>query len=128
MEAVEEDSMVLEVCKDYQLTYPMVIDTEASCGNGRADLLDKSTRTLVCKAFCETIASAGHKTGVYASKNWLLNNIDVKELEQYFIWLAEYKEEPTYQGKYHMWQKTSHGYVDGVPTRVDLNISYQKEQ
>ena len=82
MEAVEEASMVLELCKDYQLTYPMFIDTEASGGNGSADLLDKSTRTLVCRALCETIASAGHKTGVYARKNCLLNNIDVREIDQ----------------------------------------------
>ena len=49
-EAVEEASMVLEQVKNYKLTYPIFLDVEAS--GGRADKIDKATRTAVCKAFC----------------------------------------------------------------------------
>ena len=37
VEAVEEASMVLTLCRDYQIAFPMYIDTEGAGGNGRAD-------------------------------------------------------------------------------------------
>ena len=67
VEAVEEASMVLKLCEDYKLTYPVFIDTEGAGGEGRADKLDVKTRTAVCEAFCETIRNAGHQAGIYAS-------------------------------------------------------------
>lgn len=124
VEAVEEASMVLSLCSDYKITYPIFIDTEGAGGNGRADTLDKQTRTAVCEAFCETIQSAGYDAGVYASKNWFHNNLETARLEDYVIWLAEYKAQPTYTGKYQMWQYTSKGAVNGIDGRVDLNMSY----
>lgn len=124
VEAVEEASMVLALCADDKITYPIFIDTEGAGGNGRADGLDKHTRTAVCEAFCETIESAGYDAGVYASRNWYRNNLDVSRLEDYVIWLAEYKATPEYEGKYQMWQYTSSGSIDGIDGRVDLNLSY----
>ena len=124
VEAVEEASMVLALCADDKITYPIFIDTEGAGGDGRADGLDKHTRTAVCEAFCETIESAGYDAGVYASRNWYRNNLDVSRLEDYVIWLAEYKATPEYEGKYQMWQYTSSGSIDGIDGRVDLNLSY----
>ncbi len=125
VEAVEEASMVISLCKDYEITYPIFIDTEGAGGEGRADKLDKKTRTAVCQAFCETIRSAGYETGIYASKNWLNNNIDTSVLpDNIYIWLAEYGDSVTYGGKYHMWQYSSSGRVLGIEGRVDLNLSF----
>ena len=122
VEAVEEASMVITLCRDHQVDLPIFIDTESTGGNGRADGLDKATRTLVCKAFCETIESAGYHAGVYASKNWINQMLDYSQLTKYVTWLAEYKEAPTYDGDYQFWQYTSNGWVDGITGRVDLNI------
>lgn len=125
VEAVEEASMVLSLCKDYDITYPIFIDTERAGGKGRADTLDKKTRTAVCQAFCETIRSAGYQAGIYASKNWFLNNIDTSVLsDDIYIWLAEYGNTVTYGDKYHIWQYTSSGRVLGIEGRVDLNLSF----
>ncbi|MBR3601749.1 MAG: glycoside hydrolase family 25 protein [Lachnospiraceae bacterium] len=125
VEAVEEASMVLALCKDYDITYPIFIDTEGAGGNGRADTLDKKTRTAVCLAFCETIRKAGYETGIYASKNWFKKNIDTSILtDDVYIWLAEYGDAVTYEDKYHMWQYTSSGRVLGIEGRVDLNLSF----
>ena len=41
-----------------------------------------------------------------------------------YICLAQYGDEVTYDGKYHMWQYTSSGRVLGIEGRVDLNLSY----
>lgn len=125
VEAVEEASAVLKLISEYKLDYPIYIDTEGAGGNGRADGLDAETRTLVCEAFCRTITNAGYEAGVYASRNWLNNNLDTERLEQYQTWLAEYRSVPLYQGYYEMWQYTSKGKVDGIEGNVDLNIRYE---
>lgn len=124
VEAVEEASAVLSLIREYQIEYPVFIDTEGAGGNGRADGLDPETRTLVCEAFCRTIENAGYKAGVYASRNWYNNNLYTERLENYFIWLAEYRSVPLYQGYYQMWQYTSKGKIDGVSGNVDMNIYY----
>ena len=124
VEAVEEASMVVSLLGDYELQYPVFIDTEGAGGEGRADNLDVETRTMVCEAFCRTIENAGFEAGVYASRNWYNNNLNTSELEDYVIWLAEYRSAPLYQGYYRMWQYTSKGKVDGIEGNVDMNISY----
>nr|WP_318686196.1 glycoside hydrolase family 25 protein [uncultured Acetatifactor sp.] len=124
VEAVEEASAVLDLVREYKIDYPIFIDTEGAGGNGRADGLDAETRTLVCEAFCRTIENAGYRAGVYASRNWYNENLDASRLEDYCIWLAEYRSVPIYQGYYQMWQYTSKGRIDGIQGNVDMNISY----
>lgn len=124
VEAVEEASMVLELVREYQLDYPIFIDTEGAGGTGRADGLTVETRTLVCDAFCRTVENAGYDAGVYASRNWLYNRVQAEKLENHYIWLAEYRSAPLYDGYYHMWQYTSKGQIDGIEGNVDMDISY----
>lgn len=124
VEAVEEASAVLQLVKEYKLEYPIFIDTEGAGGNGRADGLDVETRTLVCEAFCRTIENAGYEAGVYGSRNWYNNRLYADKLDKYFIWLAEYRSIPLYQGYYQMWQYTSKGKVNGIEGNVDLDIYY----
>ena len=121
-EAVEEASMVLELIEDYRISYPVYLDVESS--GGRADSISVATRTEVIKTFCETIQNAGYTAGVYANKNWLTNKIDASQLGRYKIWLAQYAAEPTYSGRYDMWQYSEKGKVTGINGNVDLNISY----
>lgn len=124
VEAVEEASMCLKLIEDYKLDLPIFIDSESAGGRGRADGLDKETRTNVCKAFCQTIVGAGQYAGIYASRNWFYNNLNTDELSDFYIWDAEYRSAPAYTGKYDIWQYTSSGMIDGISTRVDLDISY----
>lgn len=125
VEAVEEASAVLRLVEEYQLTYPIYIDSEGAGGDGRADGLDAETRTLVCEAFCRTISNAGYQAGVYASRNWLNHNLYMDRLQQYQTWLAEYRSVPLYQGYYQMWQYTSKGKINGIKGNVDINIRYE---
>jgi len=126
-EAVEEASIVLSLIKGYDVTYPVFIDSEGAGGNGRADNLDVPTRSKVCQAFCETIRSGGYAAGVYASKNWLNNRLDITKFSgDNVIWLAEYRneDEPTYGGTYGLWQYTSSGRLNGIEGRVDFNLCF----
>lgn len=121
-EAVEEASMVLELIKNYKISYPVFLDVEAS--GGRADGISVAARTDVIKTFCQTIQNSGYTAGVYANKNWLTTKIDTSKLNQYKIWLAQYASAPTYTGRYDMWQYKSTGKVTGISGDVDLNWSY----
>ena len=124
-EAVEEASIELDLIRGYDVSYPVFIDTEGAGGNGRADNLDVPTRSKVCQAFCETIRSGGYTAGIYASKNWLNNRLDITKFSgDNVIWLAEYREEPTYGGTYAMWQYTSAGRINGIEGRVDFNLCF----
>lgn len=122
VEAVKEASLAVSLVKGYNLTYPIFIDTESS--GGRADHIDKATRTAVVNAFCQTVASAGYKPGIYASKTWFEDKLNMSAIGNYKIWLAQYAASPTYKGRYDMWQYSSKGKISGINGNVDLNYSY----
>ncbi len=125
VEAVKEASLAVSLVKGYNLTYPIFIDTESS--GGRADKIDKATRTAVVNAFCQTVASAGYMPGIYASKTWFEDKLNMGAVNgSYKIWLAQYSAAPTYKGRYDMWQYSSKGTISGINTKVDLNYSYLK--
>ena len=124
VEAVEEASAVISLIEEYDVDYPVFLDSESTGGTGRADGLETDERTKIHKAFLETIAAAGYETGIYGSRNWLNDQVDMEELSSYKTWLAEYAEVPEYDGYYHMWQYTSKGKIDGIEGNVDMNISY----
>lgn len=122
VEAVEEASMTINLIKNYSISYPVFLDVEPS--GGRADGIDKNTRTQVIKAYCETIRNSGYTAGVYANKTWLTSYMNVGELGAYKIWLAQYNTAPTYSGRIDLWQYTSKGQVNGISGHTDLNLSY----
>jgi GH25 family lysozyme M1 (1,4-beta-N-acetylmuramidase) len=122
VEAVKEASLAVSLVKGYNLTYPIFIDTESS--GGRADAIDKETRTAVVNAFCQTVQAAGYKPGIYASKTWFEDKLNMGSIGNYKIWLAQYAATPTYKSKYDMWQYSSKGKISGINGNVDLNYSY----
>lgn len=124
VEAVEEASMVIHLIEEYDVDYPVFLDSESAGGSGRADWLEADERTKIHKAFLETISAAGYETGIYGSRNWLNEQVNMKELSEYKTWLAEYTDIPAYEEYYHMWQYTSKGSIDGIETNVDLNLCY----
>ncbi|RKM54497.1 hypothetical protein D6853_13300 [Butyrivibrio sp. X503] len=124
VEAVEEASMVINLCKGYGLSYPVYLDVEGS--NGRGDGISAAQRTANIKAFCGTIQNAGYKAGVYANKTWFTSKINTSQLTNYKIWLAQYAASPTYNAtRYDMWQYTSKGKVSGISGNVDMNTWYR---
>lgn len=105
-----------------KITLPLVIDTENYPG-GRASSskLNRSKRTAAVKAFCDYVKSKGYTPMIYASTSWLNNNLDMKKLSGYQVWVAQYNNTVTYKGSYRCWQYTSSGKVPGIKGRVDLN-------
>ena len=137
-EAIEEAQWVINKLNEYGhrnlVQYPIAIDTEESGADnkdGRADNLDKQTRTNVCKAFAERIKQEGYTPMIYANKYWLNRNLDMNVLDIYDVWLAHYvngdpfANPSDYKGTYTMWQYTSNGSVNGINGNVDMNIGYR---
>lgn len=122
-EAKEEALMALALTRDYHLDLPIFIDSENAV-KGRANDLDKETRTRILKSFCDTIIKGGETAGVYASKCWYYDNLYADELEQYSIWVAQYSPVCNYKGRTDYWQYSSRGKVKGIEGYVDMNIVY----
>lgn len=133
-EAVEEANYSVNLARKYGcVSYPIAIDTESSGADnndGRADGLGTALRTNVVSAFCNQIRNSGYEPMVYASRDWLYNNLEVNRLLNYETWLAHYTGDPNvksnYMYSYTMWQYTSSGSVTGINGNVDLNIGYKK--
>lgn len=132
-EGIAEANWVLENIKGYDIKYPVAIDTEWANGekSGRADWISKEDRTQAIKGFCKTIKSAGYMPIIYASKDWLNNQLDMNQLSGYDVWLAHYvngapDKKSDYSGDYSMWQYTSSGSIPGISGYVDLDICYKK--
>jgi len=118
--------MAVEMVKGYALSYPIYFDTEysTSAKDGRADALSVAQRTAIAQAFCKTVVNSGYLAGVYASKSWFMNQLNVSELSAYHFWLAHYTTQTDYTGRYEVWQYSSTGSVDGISGGVDMNISF----
>lgn len=126
-EAVEEASMCLDAVRGYSLAYPIYLDLEYSTSrkDGRADALSKTQRTMIAKAFCETVQNGGYKAGIYSSASWYSYQLDYSQISQYSIWVAHYGvTSPAMSNHYDIWQYTGSGACAGISTAVDLNIGY----
>ncbi|HAQ63590.1 MAG TPA: hypothetical protein DCR23_03920, partial [Ruminococcaceae bacterium] len=125
-EAVAEASLVVNTLKGRSLQYPVYFDTEYSSSpsrTGRADKISKQTRTQCAIAFCETVKKAGYRAGVYASKSFFNDELIFSSISKYEIWVAHYTKSVTSFQPYRMWQYTDKGIIDGISTKVDVNIS-----
>lgn len=127
IEAVEEADFSLNYAEKYNASLPIFIDSEDGDGTAkvvRADALSKEDRTDVCEYFCQTIANSRKRAGTYASTSWFVNKLDVKRLDKYLLWVAQYAPECTAKHRVDMWQYTSNGTVPGIQGRVDCSILY----
>lgn len=87
--------------------------------------IDKNILTEMCKVFCDTIIKAGYQAGVYANLYWFNNKINVKELEKYNIWLAEWNNKITAKFRVDIWQYDV-GYTKGYSGKIDKDIAYKE--
>lgn len=124
-EAIEEANFLLEHTKEYTITYPFVFDMEEfGVEENRIDTLTIEERTNISRAFCDTIQESGKKAMIYGGNSWLLYRFQPSEIQHYDLWLAEYSSEPSYPYQFQIWQYSDAGMVDGITTKVDMNLSF----
>lgn len=124
-EAVEEANMVLQNLADYKITYPVGYDMEYVANDtSRIEVLSRSEKTSIAKAFLDTIGNAGYKTVLYGNKQWLVKEIDMSKLTDYDVWLSQQQDVPDYPYQFTMWQYSNTASVDGIAGYTNLNISF----
>ncbi len=117
--AVEEANFVLNLIKDYPVSYPVAFDMEDDVQK----VLSKEQLAEIANAFCSTISAAGYYPIIYANEYWLNNHLDMS-LMNYPVWVARYSVKPTY-GSPVMWQATSTGSVKGISGNVDIDFQFR---
>ena len=128
IEGREEARYVLDLIKDYNISFPIFIDSENSSSSdhsGRADQISNEDRTAAIKGFCDEIISNGFFAGVYASDSWFRSKLNQSDLREYYFWVAKYSTtSPQYVTDYCGWQYTSSGTITGVDGNCDLSHWY----
>lgn len=130
-EAHEEALFIKNEVLKSGTTMPVFLDSEVvqRDKSGRSDTLSKEKRTRMLRIICEDLLSWGISCGVYASRSWLYNNLDMANIPNNAVkntWVAEYGVDKTkYTGTYIMWQYTSKGSVNGISGNVDLSHQYE---
>ena len=126
-EAEEQAQFVINEVKNSKINMPVWFDSEVvqRDKSGRSDKLSKAKRTEMLKILCDKLLVAGIPCGVYASRSWLYNNLDMSQIAapaEHNTWVAEYGvSKNKYYENQVLWQYTSGGDVDGISGRVDLS-------
>lgn len=123
-QASNEAEAFLATVRPYKgkMTYPLWFDQEYEPG---ILALSSAMRTDICIAVLEKLENDGWYAGLYSSADWLNTKVEIKRLEAYDKWLAQYASKVQYGGAHGIWQYTGEGKIDGVPTPVDLNWGYK---
>lgn len=126
-EAREEAAFVLDVIKDYPVTYPVVFDWEPIDGvsSARTNGLGAEAITGCAGIFCDLVEQAGYDPAIYFNQDlgYLSYQLDV--LEERDFWLAEYNPQPSFYYHFDLWQYTHKGSVPGIEGSVDLNLDFR---
>ena len=106
---------------------PVFWDVEDKCQEN----IDRNTLTTMAETFCTIIRNNGYQAGIYGSKNWLTNKLNMNYLrnpqkQDINVWVAQYYRECTYDGDYDIWQYSSEGSISGIKGNVDCNWFYKK--
>ena len=126
-EAEEEAALLINAARAWNISYPLAFDYEETAVQYAAEngiTMTKTLATAMANAFCNAVAVSGYTPMVYSNPDFLTRYIDFSALgNDCQLWLAQWGvPEPSYDAA--IWQHTSNGTVDGVPTVVDLDISY----
>lgn len=102
--------------------YPLFLDVEDKQISG----LSKELQTNLCKYFCDNFENSG----VYANLDWFKNKLNVNDLTNYKIWLAQWTSSENHSAdfKVDLWQYSSKGKVYGIKGNVDMNYCLNCEE
>ena len=129
-EAHEEALFIKNEVIKSGIKMPVFLDSEVvqRDKSGRSDKQSKEKRTRMLRIICEDLLKWGIPCGIYASRSWLYNNIDMSQIPYDAVkntWVAEYGVSMTkYTGYFVMWQYSSKETVNGISGNVDMSNQY----
>lgn len=127
-EATEEANFVLKLLKGERLDLPIIYDPEHALeDNGKKNVGrnakvkgEQSTKnTLV---FFKKMEKEGYQCGVYSNMMWQAYEYDMKKIEKYPMWYADYEKNPQTPYMFEYWQYFNKANVPGISGNTDMNI------
>ena len=119
---------VLELIKDYKISYPVVYDMEETKLSGYTTNT-KSYNNSIASSFLDTIESSKYYAMLYTYTSFALSYLDMRNLSKYDLWIADYrgkdKLDSQFKYPYGIYQYTGTGSCDGVNGYCDRNYSYK---
>ena len=119
-EAEEEANYACELLDGAALDLPLFFDWEYL--EGRLGTIDTANLTNCAVQFCEAVEARGYQGGVYFNQTYGKYYFDLRELQDYTLWLAEYNPTPGFPYGFDCLQYTDSGTVPGIEGAVDLDI------
>lgn len=121
-QAKAEADYVITNLKPYKnkIVYPVAYDLEDKSQAG----LGRTMLTNMVVAFLNIIKNNGYKPAFYTNLDWIRNRLDMSQLEDFDLWLAQWAPRPTYDYPPTIWQYSSTGKVNGIQGNVDLNYGF----
>ncbi len=121
-EALEEATYVLNLIKDYDVTFPVAYDFELF-NQKRTIGVDDSILNENAKYFLDYIEDHGYVGMMYSNLSAINYHWNINDFK-YKLWYAQYIDVVTYEDNYDMWQYADNGRIEGILGNVDLNESY----
>ena len=108
-----------------ELTMYYVLEDQGTIAGyaGLWHVLDEGQITNIALTFINEIRNAGYYAGIYINPD-NIKQLDLDQLGDVDLWIANYSLENSYDGDYGMWQYTCYGKVNGIEGNVDLNSCY----
>ena len=126
-EAVEEANYIVGAVSGFNVKYPIAIDIERVSGDSsRTEKLTNEERTKIVKTFCDTVRGYGYNPIIYSTRDMLISGLNLEELDEYDVWLADEKIPTDYPYRFSIWQYSQRGNIEGVDGDVDLDLCFVK--
>lgn len=111
-DAKTEAIFLQKLIKNKTFDYPVAYDIE------EAKFLATGSKNVMktVEAFMNNIPV---DCSIYCNKYWA-DTLKLKDTD-YKLWVAQWNDKNTYNGKYYMWQYSDNGKVDGISGAVDMN-------
>ena len=125
-EAIREAKFTKELIKKYDLKPKLGIyyDIEEFYVKGQKVNFTKDVYQKIIEGYINYLKDYNVSVYTYAKLyKYKLND----ETRKYVTWIAQYNYSFNYQDSYKIWQYTSGGTVDGINTKVDMNVMFIDE-
>ena len=119
-EARKEAAYVLDVVKDYRVSYPIAFELDAQFAEDKK--LDRIQITKLTGEFCDAIEEAGYKVVVFGDSDWLSQHVETRKLP-YDVWYSRYGMAHDYPNR-ALWRCTDRADVKGIEGQVCLEFSF----
>ncbi|MBQ9610984.1 MAG: glycoside hydrolase family 25 protein [Lachnospiraceae bacterium] len=127
VEAAQEAQFCVNALGGLPLEMPIMYDAEYVRGvPTRNDNVTPAQFTLNAVTFCETVKQFGYEAGVYANMIFETSLYDMKFIQNYHVWFADYEPKPQSPYAYEFWQYNGKGgRIPGISgDRIDLNLQF----